>query len=162
MSNQSYSTSFTVDTSPEEVFAAINNVRGWWSGEITGDTDKLGAEFTYRVPNVHMSKQKITEFIPDKKIVWRVVDANLSFVKDKAEWKDTDIVFEIAKKGNQTEVRFTHVGLVPSYECYKDCSNAWAMLVKGNLRKLITTGKDQPSPWYREPTGDLKGTGLKD
>jgi len=63
------------------VFDAINNVPGWWSGEITGDTDKLGAEFTYRVPDA------------------------------------------------------------------QECSNAWGMLANGNLRRLITTGKDQPGPW---------------
>jgi hypothetical protein len=138
-----FTASFTVDQSPEEVFVAINNVRGWWSGEIDGDTDKLGAEFTYRYKNVHRSKQKITEFIPGKKIVWHVTDAELSF-GDKAEWKDTDIVFEIARKGDKTELLFTHIGLVPAFECYGDCSGAWGALVEGNLQKLITTRKNQP------------------
>ena len=147
MKNPGFTTSFSVSKSPDEVFNAINNVRGWWSGEITGDTDKLGAKFTYRVKDVHCSEQRISEFIPAKKIVWHVSDATLSFVKDKGEWKGTDIVFEISKKRDGTEVRFTHLGLVPEYECYNDCSNAWGILVNGNLRKLIITGKDQPSPW---------------
>ena len=147
MKTEGYTTSFTVDQTPDEIFHALNNVRGWWSGEIQGDTDKLGAEFTYRVQDVHRSKQKITEFIPGKKVVWRVLDGHLGFVKDKSEWKGTDIVFEIARKRDKTEVRFTHIGLVPAYECYNNCSNAWGLLVNGNLRKLITTGEAQPSPW---------------
>jgi len=89
----------------------------------------------------------VTDFVPGKKVVWHVSDAQLGFVKDKSEWKGTDIVFDIAKHGDKTEVRFTHKGLVPAYECYNACSNAWGMLISGNLRKLITTGKPQPSPW---------------
>lgn len=147
MKTSDYSTSFSVDKSPEEVFKAINNVRGWWSGEVEGDTDKPGAEFTYRVPGVHYSRQKITTFVPGKKIVWHVPDAELSFAKNKDEWKGTDIIFEITEKGGKTEVRFTHAGLVQTFECYNDCSNAWGMLVDGNLRNLIETGKNQPSPW---------------
>jgi hypothetical protein len=147
MENKSFTTTLLVDQTPAEVFAAINNVRGWWSGEINGDTDTLGAEFTYRVPDVHWSKQKISELIPGKKVVWHVVDATLSFVHNKKEWKDTNIVFEIARKGNKTEVRFTHIGLVPEFECYNNCSNAWGLLINKNLLGLITTGKDQPSPW---------------
>jgi hypothetical protein len=85
MKTESYTTSFTVDQSPNEVFHAINNVRAWWSGEIQGDTNKLGAEFTYRVQDVHRSTQKITEFIPGKKVVWHVTDGHLGFVKDKSE-----------------------------------------------------------------------------
>jgi hypothetical protein len=144
MMKQGFTTSFSVDQTPQEAFAAINNVRGWWSGQIEGDTDKLGAEFTYRYKDVHLSKHKITEFIPGKKVVWRILDSNLSFAKDKSEWNGTDIVFDISGKEGKTEVRFTHVGLVPEYECYGSCSNAWGMLVNGNLRKLITTGKSQP------------------
>ena len=147
MKTSDFSASFAVNQTPEEVFNAINNVRGWWSGEIEGNTDKPGAEFTYRVPGVHYSSQKITTFIPGKKIVWRVLDADLSFAKDKSEWKGTDIIFEIAEKDGATEVHFIHAGLVPAFECYNDCSNAWGMLINGNLRNLITTGKDQPSPW---------------
>ncbi|HTP59009.1 MAG TPA: SRPBCC domain-containing protein, partial [Spirochaetia bacterium] len=68
---------------------------------------------------------------------------NLSSFGKKTEWKGTNIVFEIAQKGDRTEVQFTHIGLVPDFECYGDCSDAWGALVRGNLRRLIITGKDQ-------------------
>ena len=114
MNEQNLTVAFTVDQTPEEAFAAINNVRGWWSGDIDGSTDTLGDEWTYRYKDIHYSKQRITEFVPGKKVVWLVVDGYLNFVEDKTEWKGTAITFEIAKKGDKTEVRFTHVGLVPA------------------------------------------------
>lgn len=134
--------SFTVNQTPKEVFSAINNVRAWWSGTIDGQTDKKGAEFTYRYQDIHRSKQKITEFIPNKKVVWRVVDSYLSFVEDKAEWNGTDIVFEITKKGNQTKLTFSHVGLVPTIACYDKCAPAWDFYITKSLKNLITKTKD--------------------
>jgi len=95
---------------------------------------------------MHRSEQKITEFIPGKKVVWHVSDGYLGFVKDKSEWKGTDIVFEITKKDDKTELRFTHVGLVPAFECYGDCSGAWGFYINDSLRSLITTGKGLPNP----------------
>ena len=137
MKNANFTTSYTVEQSPQEVFDAINDVRGWWEGQIEGRTDALGAEFTYRYEDLHRTTQRITELVPGKKVVWRVVDGTISFVKDKREWDGTEIVFEIDRKGDQTELRFTHVGLVPTIECYSECSTAWSSLVSVNLRKRI-------------------------
>jgi hypothetical protein len=144
--DQDLSFAFVVDQPPQNAFAAINNVRGWWSGEIEGPTDKLGGEFTYRYKDIHYSKHKITELIPGKKVVWLVLDSSLDFIEDKTEWNGTKIAFDIAKKGNQTEVRFTHVGLAPNDESYDGCSNAWNSYINGSLRNLITKGKGQPNP----------------
>jgi uncharacterized protein YndB with AHSA1/START domain len=144
MKQKDFSATFSVDQSPEEVFDAINNVRGWWSEEIDGSTDKLGAEFKFHYKDFHRSTQKITEFVPGKKVVWHVSEAKLNFVKNKTEWTGTDVVFEINRKGKKTELRFTHLGLVPAFECYGDCSGAWGLYINDSLRSLITKGKGQP------------------
>ncbi len=150
MSGQDYTTSFTVDRSPEEVFDAVNNVRGWWSEAIEGSTDKLGADFTFEQKDLHRSTQKITELVPGRKVVWRVVDSRLDFVKDRTEWNGTDIVFGINKKDGKTELSFTHVGLVPALECYEDCSDGWDFYINDSLRRLITAGKGQPNRKEKE------------
>ncbi len=146
MKNQNYTTTFSVDQPPEEVFAAINNVRGWWSEEIEGSTDKVGDEWTYHYEDVHSCKLKVTELVPGKRVVWHILDNYFNYTKDKSEWKGTTISFEISKKGDKTEVRFTHMGLVPEYECYDVCSNAWGSYINGSLPSLITKGKGQPNP----------------
>ncbi len=145
MKSQNYTTAFKVDQTPEEAFAAINDVRGWWSGNIEGSTDKLGDEWTYRYKDIHYSKQKITELIPGKKVVWHVLDSYLNFIEDKTEWNDTKITFDISKKGDQTEVRFSHMGLTPEVECYDACTNAWGGYVNSSLRNLISKGKGLPN-----------------
>jgi hypothetical protein len=145
MSGQNYTTAIVVDQPPHEAFAAINNVRGWWSGDIAGDTDTLGAEFTYRVPDVHYCNMRIVELLPGKKVVWHVLDSDISYTQAKNEWTGTKITFEISPKAGKTEIRFTHVGLVPAYECYGSCSDAWGSLIRGSLRQLIATGQDQPN-----------------
>jgi hypothetical protein len=145
MTSQNFSSAFLVDQSPEETFAAINNVRGWWSGQIEGATDELDAEFTYRYQDVHYSEQRITEFVPNEKVVWRVLDAYLNFTEDPKEWAGTEVSFEVSPQGEQTEVRFTHLGLVPGFECYDKCSSAWSFYINNSLRQLITTGQGDPT-----------------
>jgi uncharacterized protein YndB with AHSA1/START domain len=145
VNGQNFTTTFTVDQTPEKVFADINNVRRWWSEEIEGDTDKLGAEFSYRFKDIHRCKMKIIELIPNKKVVWHVLENYFNFTQDQTEWKDTKIKFEISPKGDKTEVHFTHIGLVRQYECYNVCSDGWSTYINGSMRNLITTGKGQPN-----------------
>src|SRR3954462_11593725 len=118
MNDSHFTTSFTVPQSPEAVFAAITNPRRWWSSAIEGDTDRLGAEWNYHYQDVHRATLQTTELVPGEKVVWHVVDNPFNFVKDAKEWTGNDLVFEIERQGDRTEVRFTQVGLVPSYECY--------------------------------------------
>jgi hypothetical protein len=99
MIDENLSLSFIVDRTPDEAMAAINDVRGWWSGEIEGSTDRLGDEFTYRYKDFHYSKQRITELIPGTKVAWLVLDGRLSFAENKEEWTGTRIVFEVCGKG---------------------------------------------------------------
>ena len=130
MATTDFTTSFLVDQSPKEIFNAITNVRGWWSGlhseEIAGSANKLNDEFTFKAAGgAHYSKQKLVELIPDKKIVWLVTDSKLTFLKKEDEWTGTKISFEILQQGDKTQVRFTHLGLVPNFECYNGCSSTW-------------------------------------
>ena len=152
MNSQNFTTSFTVDQTPAEAFAAITNVRGWWSENIEGSSDKLDDEFTYRHEDVHRCKLRLTEVIPDQKVAWLVLDNYFNFTQDTTEWTGTEIIFEVSAKGNQTEVRFTHLGLVPEYECFDVCSNAWGSYINGSLRSLITTGKGRPNQHNSRPT----------
>ena len=141
MNNKDFTTTILVDQTPGEAFDAITNVREWWPGEINGETKKLNDEFTYQYKEFHYSRQKLIEVVPDKRIVWLVTDSQLNFIKDKDEWTGSKISFEISKKNEKTQVRFTHQGLVPQQECFDACSNAWTDIVNQSLRSLIATGK---------------------
>jgi uncharacterized protein YndB with AHSA1/START domain len=140
-----YNASFSVDQSPEEVFKAVTNVRGWWGEGVTGATEQEGDEFVYEVPNVHRSVQKLVEVIPNEKVVWLVTESNMTFINDPEEWVGTKIIFDIAKEDGKTKLSFVHEGLVPEAECYKFCMPAWDQYVKGSLYKLITTGTGTPN-----------------
>jgi hypothetical protein len=150
MKNQSFSTDFTVEKKPAEVFAAITNVRGWWSQGIEGAAGELGDEFTYHHADLHRSTQRLIEVVPHERIVWLVAEAHLSFVVgDTHEWKGTRIVFDIAGRGNETELRVTHEGLDPSCECFEACSRGWGFYIHNSLKTLITTGRGRPDPQVR-------------
>jgi hypothetical protein len=130
---------------PGRSLNAVNDVRGWWSEQIDGSTDTFGAAFTYGYEDVHRSTMKIIEFIPGHKVVWLVLDNVFNFVEDKTEWTGTKVVFDIFEKDGNTQLRFTHEGLVPAYECFDVCSNAWGSYVNGSLRSLIETGRGRPN-----------------
>lgn len=156
-----FTTTIVVDKTPKQVFDAINNVRGWWSEDIEGRTDKLNSVFNYHYKDVHRSKMKIIELVPGKKVVWLVLDNQFNFTKDKSEWKGNKIVFQISSKNKLTTLQFTQIGLVPEYECYDICKNAWSNYIEKSLRSLITTGKGEPNRSDNPKTADEKKLGSR-
>jgi len=102
-----YTVAFMVDQSPDDAFSAINNVRGWWSENIEGPTDEPNGEFVFHNEPWHVSRIRVVGLVPGKRVVWRVLENYMNFVNDTREWIGNEMVFDIARKGDKTEVRFT-------------------------------------------------------
>ncbi len=145
MESESYTSTILVDKDASTSFNAIKNFRGWWSEEIEGNTDKLGDTFFYHYKDVHLCKLKLIEEIPHKKLVYLVTDNEFNFTKDKAEWINTKLIFDLSVEENKTKVVFTHEGLTPKYECYNVCNDAWTSYIQGSLKDYIETGKGKPN-----------------
>ena len=143
MNTNNYQKSILVDATPHEAFECINNVTGWWTENLEGKSQKQGDEFTVQFADIHYSKQRLIEVIPDRRVVWLITESQLNFIKNKEEWTGTRIEFDISKENNMTKVNFTQVGLVPEIECYDACSGAWSQYMQ-SLYNLITKGKGHP------------------
>lgn len=138
---QNFSYSFTTSKSPEKVFNILIDPQKWWIGLhneiITGKSEKLNDEFTFSAGNgTHNSVQKLIEIIPNEKIVWEVINSNLTFLKKTNEWTGTKIRFDISKENDKAKIIFTHDGLTPQFECYGGCSSAWSQYLE-NLQAAL-------------------------
>jgi hypothetical protein len=148
MSDQSFSTTISVPITPTEAFDAINDPRAWWLDGIEGRTDEVGGQFWHDSPGHHYWRFQVTELTKPERVIWRVLnDSSTNFVADHAEWNDTEVRFEIVERGDGTEIRFTHVGLVPAIECFDACSTGWGHYISDSLRSLLTTGQGQPNAY---------------
>jgi hypothetical protein len=143
MINKHFSVSVLVDQSPEKAFAAINNIKGWWSEDVDGRRDQLNEEFIYRDKHL-WCRMRVTELSHAKKIVWHVLESEMDNFASGKDWNDTKLVFDITGRNGKTEITFTHVGLLPGVECYVVCSSAWTYYIRTSLAGLINTGKADP------------------
>ena len=142
MKKEDYTAAIWVNKTPGEVFNSITSVSKWWSKDFEGSSTILNDEFVICHPGAHYSKQKLIEVIPDEEIVWLVTDSKLNWLeRDKYEWTNTKMIFEITTKGNKTLLHFTHEGLKPEKECYARCKQGWNMVIKDRLFNFITDGK---------------------
>jgi activator of Hsp90 ATPase-like protein len=140
MKNKSYTATIAVAKSPKEVFNhVINDVSKYWPEEFEGESAKLNDEFVFRSGgDTHYSKNKVVEFVPNKKIVWLVTESIRK--TDNFEWTGTKMVFELTTKGDNTLLAFTYDGFVLENE-YDRLVQVCDMVIKENLYNLITNGK---------------------
>ena len=141
---QNYHSHIKTAMPTHEAFEKINNVSEWWTPDIKGQSKKLNDVFTVYFGDTFVTF-KITELVPDKKVAWYVTDCNLHWIKDKKEWKDTTIDFELSAQNGDTEIDFTHIGLVPEVECYDNCKEGWDFYITKSLSKYINEGKGLPN-----------------
>jgi hypothetical protein len=140
---KNFSLSIEAPVTAADAFKKISEVDAWWAKNFTGKAQKLNDTFRVTFGKTFVDF-KISECVPNQKIVWLVTDCYLDWINNKTEWTNTQVVFELSEKAGATKINFTHIGLTPDVECYNDCFAGWTGHVKGSLVKLLTDGKGMP------------------
>ena len=138
-----FSHSLTVKASPKDSMKKIGQVKLWWAKKTKGKAAKLNDEFSVYFGDTFVNF-KISEHIPDKKIVWLVTDCNLPWIENKKEWKNTEVIWTLTGLDDKTHIDFVHKGLTPDSECYESCKPGWTHHLKDSLQKLIDKGEGFP------------------
>ena len=154
MTGQDYSASINANITAHEALERISRVADWWTASFTGAAGKVGDTFAVRFGETFVNFA-VVEFVPAKRIAWRVTDCNLHFIEDKKEWRDTRVVFDISSNGEATTVTMTHAGLTPGVECYDNCKMGWDFYLGESLRRLLTDNKGVPDG-RRRSAGDIQ------
>ncbi|WP_018343713.1 SRPBCC family protein [Cytophaga aurantiaca] len=145
---KNYHRTIAVNASPQDAMKKICQIDRWWKHDVAGSTEKIND--TFCVPFGDLNGENsfvdfvVSEFVADKKIVWKVTDCNLPWFKDKKEWNNTEVVFEIASEKDKTKIDFTHIGLVPGIECYDACEKGWDGHVTKSLLSFMNEGMGNP------------------
>ena len=141
MSRNDFSCSISAKISAGEVIKKISNVPEWWGITFTGSAEKQNDTFIVKMGGDSFFNFTVAESIPGKRVVWLVTDCNMPWYSDKKEWANTKLIFDLNENNDETELTFTHIGLTPDVECYKDCKPGWTHWIKTSLFSYFTTGK---------------------
>ena len=148
MEKKNFHKTITVNASAGEAIKKICNIPEWWGITFTGSAEKQNDKFTVKMSGDSFFNFTVTELIPGKRVVWLVIDCNMPWYSDKKEWANTKIIFDVTENNGITDLKFTHEGLTPEVECYKDCAPGWTHWIKTSLLSYFTTGKGV----FRAPT----------
>jgi len=141
MEKNDFSSSISAHISADEAIKKISNIPGWWGVTFTGSAEKLNDEFIIKMSGDSFFNFTVTELIPGKRMVWLVTDCNMPWYNDKKEWTNTKLIFDLVEDDGVTTLKFTHEGLTPDAECYKDCEPGWTHWIKTSLFSYFTTGE---------------------
>jgi Activator of Hsp90 ATPase homolog 1-like protein len=140
---QDFSYNLSVTASPTETMKKISQVNLWWAENFKGKAAKLNDKFSVYFGDTYVDF-KISEVVPEKKIIWLVTDCNLHWIKNKKEWKKTEVIWNLSEKIGKTTIDFVHKGITPASECYESCKPGWTHHLEDSLLKLIDAGEGFP------------------
>ena len=148
MEKNDFTSSISATISASEAIKKISNVPEWWGVTFTGNAEKQDDTFIVKMSGDSFFNFTVTELIPGKRVVWLVTACNMPWYSDKTEWTNTRLIFDLKENNGVTEVTFTHEGLTPEVECYKDCEPGWTHWIQTSLFSYLTNGKGV----FRAPT----------
>jgi hypothetical protein len=148
MEKNDFTSSISAKISANEAIEKIGNVPEWWGITFTGNSKHQNDTFTVKMGGDSFFDFTVTELIPGKRLVWLVTDCHMPWYSDKKEWTNTQLIFDLREHNGETELTFTHKGLTPDVECYKDCEPGWTHWIQTSLFSYLTNGKGI----FRQPT----------
>ena len=140
-----YQNTIIVNQPINKVYTAITeNISDWWSNDLTGSATFVGDNFNIAFGETRKTFE-IVEAIPNKKIIWKCVNAyiDMASLKNKAEWEGTEIIWTLSTDNQITTLTFLHKGLNSNFECYDVCEAGWDQFL-ASLQLYLTTGKGTP------------------
>jgi len=94
----------------DAVFSRAIDLAGWWPEEFVGDGLAPGAEFVLKTGEGHYSKNKVIEFIKDRRLVWLATESLRK--TDNFDWSGTRFIIDVIPDGDRTTLRLTYDGVV--------------------------------------------------
>ncbi|HEY4195129.1 MAG TPA: SRPBCC domain-containing protein [Mucilaginibacter sp.] len=141
MENNDFNSSISAKISADEAIKRIGRVPEWWGVTFSGNSEKQNDQFIVKMGGDSFFNFTVTELIPGKRVVWLVTDCYMPWYTDKKEWLNTRLIFDVTENNGLTELKFTHEGLTPEVECFKDCKPGWTHWIKTSLFSYFTMGK---------------------
>jgi hypothetical protein len=148
METNNFNSSISANINAEEAVGRISKVPEWWGVTFDGSAKTQNDKFVVKMGGDSFFNFTVAELIPGKRIVWLITDCNMPWYTDKKEWANTKLIFDVTENGSLTTVNFTHEGLTPEVECYKDCAPGWTHWINTSLLSYLNTGKGV----FRAPT----------
>ena len=132
-----FSTTFTVPASRTAVFKAITTPKDWWDDHIEGSAAEAGGEFHFDTDQRY-AEFRVEEAEEGDRLVWHTESTGKE--KEDRDWDDTSLIFELSdseEEKGETQVTFTHRGMHPHEEGYKEAVEAWRERIQDRLEPLI-------------------------
>lgn len=143
MEKKNFQSSISAKISASEAIKRISKIPEWWGVTFSGSSEKQNDKFIIKMGGDSFFNMTVEELIPGKRVVWLVTDCYMPWYADKKEWTNTRLIYDLSENNGVTTLHFTHAGLTPGVECYKDCETGWTHWIRTSLLSYFTTGKGQ-------------------
>ncbi len=132
--------SIEVPASPEELYPYVASGEGfkaWWAEDVSDMAD--GAVELGFFSRSTIYRLKPTDLVSSRKATWRCETGE--------EWKGTQLIFELEKRGAATLLRFTHAGWQRASEYFVSCNTTWGGLM---FRLRAAAAGRSPGPLFKK------------